>query len=144
MSRTIIEHDDDCGGFAIGGLVLAVGLLVLLAYLVVWVGIPALIIYGTYRLIKWAKSRRKKRLAREVNVVSQRLDYITNRLAELDDMCRRGIISQSRNRMLSEPLVNEMTFLEMRYTELTGGVVLFEEREMVSRRDVLRIASGDE
>ena len=117
MSIYRVEEVD--GGFGAIGLVVAMVIIVALVYLAVYVGIPALIIYVIYRIIKWRKNKKKKEEEQQQFLIIEEQkkrenlqNYSTQRLFELNELYQKGIITRGKYDELAAPLIKNLNLIE--------------------------------
>lgn len=87
----------------------------ILLYIAVYVGIPALIIYIIYRIIKRRKRKKQEIIERQeqeiCNIKRQKEEaqqYATKRLMELNELYERGIISKEKYKSMASPLIDDL------------------------------------
>lgn len=112
-----VEEVDD--GFGAIGLFIAMFIIAALVYVAVYVGIPALIIYVIYRIIKWRKNKKKKKEEQQQYLIIEEQkkrenlqNYSTQRLLELKDLHRKGIITKEKYDELAAPLIENLNLIE--------------------------------
>lgn len=126
MATYRIEEIEE-GSWALS-LIAGAVVLALCIWVAIYVGIPLLIIYITYRLIKRHKRKKKEKIEEEEAKLRESIvkrkeeqDYATNRLLELRTLYREGILSKEEYDRFAAPLIRKLNLVD-RHSAFENGI----------------------
>lgn len=112
-----VEEVDD--GYGIFGLVVAVTLIAILIYAAIYIGIPALIIWIIYKLVKRHKRKKQEAIEAEQAAIladeqkrEEAQNYATTRLLELNTLLKEGILTKEQYDNMAQPLIKNLDLVE--------------------------------